>query len=233
MVHALIPAAGLGVRLGEAVKKQFLPLCGLPIIVHTLSVFEGSYAVDDLICMAPQEDLPLFEQMVLTAGFTKIKRVVPGGKTRQDSVGMGVALLEKEGDLSDVVLVHDGVRPFVTPLLIEQVVRKAQESGAAVAAMPVTDSLNRVSGDNVILTGVLRDNLWAMQTPQAFRLEILVRAFQKAVSDRFLGTDEASLVERLGFPVHCVAGLAENIKITTPSDLKLAELILRERRRLS
>ncbi len=233
MVHALIPAAGSGVRFGEAVKKQFLPLCGLPVIVHTLSVFEGSCAVDDLICVAPQEDLPLFEKMILTAGFTKIRMVLSGGTTRQNSVGIGVAFLEKEGDPEDVVLVHDGVRPFVTPLLIEAVVRKAKESGAAVAAMPVTDSVKRLSCDNVILEGISRDSLWAMQTPQAFRLEILIRAFQKAAFDRFSGTDEASLVERLGVPVHCVEGLAENIKITTPSDLKLAEWILRERRRLS
>lgn len=230
MTHALIPAAGRGERFGGRTKKQFLALCGLPVIVHTLTLFQNAPLIDEIVCILPKEDISYFEPFILKNRLTKVKRVIPGGGRRQDSVRAGISLLEEGNDPDDLVLVHDGVRPLAPRLLIERVVRAAQEFGAAVAALPVSDSLKEVSTEGVIKRTLPRENVWAMQTPQVFRLGLLAQAYRRAERDHFLGTDEAALVERLGFPIHCVEGSPENIKITTPWDLKMAEWRLQERR---
>jgi 2-C-methyl-D-erythritol 4-phosphate cytidylyltransferase len=226
MVHAVIPAAGRGERMGGKTKKQFLDLFGFPVIIHTLTVFQKSPVVDDIICVASREDQLLLERLVSDFALTKIKQVIVGGERRQDSVRAAIDLLEKEDRPDDLVLVHDGVRPLVTPELIERVVSGAEKFGAAVAAIPVADSLKEVSADRVIQKSVPRENIWSMQTPQAFRLALLIEAYRKAVQDGFAGTDEAMLVERTGTPIHCIRGSSENIKITTESDFKMAELLL-------
>lgn len=229
MTHAVIPAAGRGERMGSRTKKQFLSLCGLPVIIHTLTVFQKSPLIDEIICVASKEDQSFLERLVSQHALTKVARIVPGGDRRQDSVQAAVGLLEEQRPLDDIVLVHDAVRPLVTLELIEQVISAAQKFGGAVAALPATDSLKEVSADGFIQKSVPREKIWSMQTPQAFRLALLIEAYRSAVRDRFSATDEAMLVERTGAPIHCVQGLSENIKITTPSDLKMAELLLSAR----
>lgn len=230
MTHAVIPAAGRGERMGSRTKKQFLALCGLPVIIHTLAVFQKSPFIDEIICVASKEDHPFLGRLISQHALTKVKRVIPGGDRRQDSVQSAIDLLEEEQrPPDDIVLVHDGVRPLVTLELIEQVVSATQKFGGAVAALPVTDSLKEVSADHFIQKSVAREKIWSMQTPQAFRLALLSEAYREAARDRFSGTDEAMLVERIGAPIRCIQGLSENIKITTPSDLKMAELLLSAR----
>lgn len=229
MTHAVIPAAGRGERMGSKTRKQFLALCGRPVIVHTLSIFQKSPFIDDILCVASKEDHLFLERLIAEHGLTKVRRILPGGERRQDSVQVAIEYLEREGRPDDIVLVHDGVRPLVTPELIERVAREAYKSGGAVAALPVTDSLKEVSADGIIEKSVAREKIWSMQTPQAFRLSLLIEAYRKAAGDGFYGTDEAMLVERIGVPIRCIQGSSENIKITTPSDLKIAELLLSSR----
>lgn len=229
MVYALIPAAGQGRRLPGAVKKQFSMLGRFPLIVHALRTFESASIVDEVCCIAPLEDLSYFEGLPVHYKLTKVRGILPGGKMRQDSVMAGMAFLEKKAQDHDIVVVHDGARPFITVGLIERVVEEAYRWGGAVAALPLTDSLKQVSEDGMIQKSVPREGLWVMQTPQAFRKGILAQAFHEAAQNCFYGTDEASLVARVGGSIRCVEGDPENIKITSALDFKMAERILRAR----
>lgn len=229
MIHAVIPAAGQGKRLGGSVKKQFLNLCDLPVAVHTLAAFQAASLIDEIICVSSNEDLSFFERLVSDHALTKVVKLLPGGERRQDSVWAGLAYLGERHDRKDLVVVHDGVRPLVTPQLIEKVIRAAGAEGSAVAALPVTDSLKEVSSDKMILRSLPRENVWAMQTPQVFRLGILLEAYRRAAQEGFEATDEAMLVEKLGLPIRCVEGEIENMKITLPPDLETAEVLLRAR----
>ena len=228
--HAVIPAAGRGTRMeSDAGKKQFLPLAGKPVIVHTLNAFQDTPAVHRIVCAISSDDTPLFRGILADYNLIKVGQIVRGGERRQDSVHAAVLALEREAHPDDIVLVHDAVRPLVTGALIERVIEAAQRFGGAVAALPVSDSLKMVSPDGIIQKSVSRDGMWTMQTPQAFRLSILIAAYQKTIRSGFHGTDEAALVTHLGFPVHCVEGAADNIKITHPTDLVLAERLLLQR----
>jgi len=231
MIYAVIPAAGQGKRLGGDVKKQFLTLCDLPVAVHTLTAFQNAPLIDEIVCIAPKEDLSYFERLISDHALTKVTKLLPGGERRQDSVWAGLCYLERKGQRDDLVAVHDGVRPLVTAHLIERVIEAAKEEGGAVAALPVADSLKQVSSAKMILRSLPRENVWAMQTPQVFRLEILIEAYRNASQNGLEGTDEAMLVERIGFPIRCVEGSIENIKITTLPDLRMAETLLRARDR--
>ncbi len=226
-VHAIIPAAGHGVRmLNPQTKKPFLPLAGLPILVHTLRVFQETPAVHRIVCVVSEADIPALRRILSDRQLLKVGQIVRGGERRQDSVWAAVSALDGEAKADDIVLVHDAVRPLVKPDLIERVIEAAQRSGAAIAARPVTDSLKVVTDEAVIDRGLSREKLWAAQTPQAFRMSLLVSAYRKAMRDGFLGTDEAALVTHLGLPVRCVKGPADNIKITTPDDLSMAERLM-------
>lgn len=229
MIHAVIPAAGRGTRLGGKIKKQFLALQGLPVAVHTLTAFQDASLIDEIVCITSKEDLSFFERLVSDHSLTKVTKILPGGERRQDSVWAGISYLEEWSDQNDLVVVHDGVRPLVTPQLIERVIEAAKAEGSAVAALRVTDSLKQVSSDKMILRSLPRENVWAMQTPQVFRLGILLEAYRSAAQDGFEATDEAMLVERRGVPIRCVEGSIENIKITLPPDLETAEIFLRAR----
>lgn len=229
MIAALIPAAGRGERFGGDRAKQFLPLAGKPVFIQTLTVFQDSDLIDQIVCVVPKEALSEANQEIRQQGLSKVVSLLPGGAHRQDSVGTAIALLEKTGDPDDIVLVHDGVRPLVSPELISRIVAGVRRFGAVAAALPVTDSLKEVSEEGTIRASLSREKIWAMQTPQGFRLSILAAAYRKGAEDRFLATDEAMLVERLGQTIHCIEGAPENIKITSPSDLALAEFFLRRR----
>lgn len=220
---AIIPAAGLGKRFGA--KKQFLDLSGRPLLVHTLSAFEHAPSVTDVCVAVPEEEIAAVQGMIRPYNLKKVVKVVTGGKERQDSVRLGF----EAAPLSDIVIVHDGVRPLVTPEIIERTIQGAQEFGGCIAALPVKETTKRVGPDSFIIETVDRNPLWSIQTPQAFRWDLFRRAVEKSVKDGFLGTDEAMLVERLGEKVKVVEGSPYNIKVTTPEDLKIAEAFLKMR----
>jgi 2-C-methyl-D-erythritol 4-phosphate cytidylyltransferase len=223
MVAVIIPAAGEGRRFGAGQPKQLTDLCGWPILAHTLSRFDQTVAVDRVVLTVPYGRIKqVREEVVEPYGFTKPCVVIEGGKTRQESVYEGFLALEEDVDL---IVVHDGVRPLVRPSTIESVIAEAREHGAAIAAVPVRDTLKRVR-DGVIQTTLPRDEIWQAQTPQAFLRPILAEAMAAAWREGFQGTDEAALVERTGHPVRVYHGTADNIKITSPEDLVLAEALI-------
>lgn len=224
-VTAIVLAAGSGRRFGE--KKQFSDLAGRPLLIHSLSIFQKSPCIDKVICVAPREDLSRVETLADKYALSKIKKITPGGTERQDSAAVAIFDLEKEHSPNDIVLIHDGARPFVSLALVDALVQKTMIHGAVVAARRITDSLKEVSAEGFIQRSVPRKGLWAMQTPQSFRLPILAEAYRKGMASGVTATDDAMLVEQLGHPILCVEGPAENIKITAASDLKWAELWLR------
>jgi 2-C-methyl-D-erythritol 4-phosphate cytidylyltransferase len=226
MIAAIIPAAGIGKRMGRQTPKPYLPLAGKPILAHTLEVFEKVKEVDEVTLVVRPQELDYCQDKVLSRyTFKKVLRLVPGGKERQDSVYHALKVLQKEDDL-EVILVHDGVRPFITPDQVHRVIDAARRHGAAVLGLPAHDTLKRVDPEGHILQTLERQDIWQIQTPQAFQAPLLWRAFVEAYSRNFYGTDEASLVEELQQPVVVVPGSPLNLKITTPEDLQMAEALL-------
>ncbi len=228
---AIIPSSGLGLRMGFSLlkgdkKKNYLPLLGMPILAHTIAAFEESEHITSIIiAVTPGDETYCLTEIVEKQGFAKVVAVVAGGKERQESVFN--ALNAAKGHF-DVIVIHDGARPLVTKAVIERTVTEAAKTGAAICAVRVKDTIKDVR-DGLVADTVPRDCLWAAQTPQAFRSALLKDAFKRAFEDGFLGTDESSLVERLGIKVSVVQGSHENIKITTPEDLALARFILENR----
>ena len=219
-VVALIPAAGRGKRLGGGVPKQYQDVLGKPLLSHTLECFQQSSDVDAIVLIVHPEDQDTYAARVLEAGeFDKIRDVVDGGEERSDSVRAG---LRATRDEDDIVLVHDGARPLVSAELIERVVRAAAQFGAAIPAIAVKDTVKEVA-DGVVVGTPPRGGLWAAQTPQGFRRALLLEAFDASPQTGSEVTDEASLVERLGAPVHIVEGDGANLKVTTAADLDTVE----------
>ena len=216
-VTAIIVAAGRGQRFGSA--KQFVMLKGLPLVYWSLERFEKHPEVDDIVLVVPAEE----EKETFLKRYKKLKAVVAGGKERQDSVRQGF-LQVKPGD-AEIVLIHDGVRPLVSEGLITRVIRAAREKGAAVPGLMVEDTIKEARAGDVIRTPD-RQSLFRVQTPQGFSYSALKEALDRATQDQFYGTDEATLVERLGGRVGLVEGDPRNIKITNPLDLKVAEALL-------
>jgi 2-C-methyl-D-erythritol 4-phosphate cytidylyltransferase len=223
-VGAIIAAAGFGRRMRTDRPKQLLALNGTPILVHTIRKFDASSRIDYVIVTAPRESVEEVRDLVAAAGFKKSVTVVEGGERRQDSVAMGLKHLQPG---TTIVAVHDGVRPFVTVEEIENVVHQAERNGAAILGVPIVDTVKQAEREFVELT-LTREHLVLAQTPQVFRTELLKEAFEKARSDEYYGTDESSLVERLGHRVAIVRGSERNIKITRPTDLTLARAFLEE-----
>jgi len=223
-VGAIIAAAGFGRRMKTDRPKQLLALNGTPILVHTIRKFDGCPAITYIIVTAARESAEEVTDLVNSAGFKKSVTVIEGGERRQDSVAMGLQQLQPG---TDIVAVHDGVRPFVSIEDIENVVRQAAQSGAAILGVPIVDTVKQAEREFVEST-LTREHLILAQTPQVFRMEILKQAFERAAIDEYYGTDESSLVERLGHPVAIVRGSERNIKITRPSDLTLARAFLAE-----
>ena len=214
----VIPAGGKGRRFGGPRPKQFLPLGGRPLLVHTVLCFERSPLVGRIVVVVPAEQRDAVERMLRRAHCRKVTAVVEGGAERQDSVWNGIEALEP---LPRVVLVHDAVRPMVTGRTIAAVARAALRHGAAAAALPVRDTVKREGPRGFTVETVERAGLWAVQTPQGFRARLLVHAHLAAQAAGAVATDEASLVERLGTAVRLVPGDERNIKVTTPGDLAL------------
>jgi 2-C-methyl-D-erythritol 4-phosphate cytidylyltransferase len=221
---AIIPAGGAGRRMGGDVSKQFLPLAGIPVLVHTLRVFQRSPLIDEIFLVVPEGDIPGVRRDILPVhGLSKVAAVFAGGAERQDSVANALTHVREE---HGIVLVHDAVRPFVTGGMILRVVAAAAEHGAAVVGLPIRDTVKRVSAAGVVEKTQDREGLWLAQTPQAFRREVICAAYEKAARDGIAGTDDASLVEWLGVPVRMIPGDPDNIKMTTPEDLERGEIIV-------
>ena len=224
---AIIPAGGMGKRLKSRVAKQYLELNQLPILVNTLQVFQKAKTIDEVILVLPSGDMVSARKVLIDQyGLNKVTKIVAGGKERQDSVRNGLAAVNNKCDL---ILVHDAVRPFVTEKMIREVVAAAKVAGAASVGVKAKDTIKETGKDNVVTITIPRNNLWITQTPQAFKLQTLKKAYKKAYDEKFYGTDDASLVERMGIKVKMVAGSYDNIKITTPEDLEMARALIRNK----
>ncbi len=223
---ALIPAAGMGKRMGASINKQYLQLDGMPIVARTIAVFEASPLIESIYLVIPADEIPYCREHVVEAcGFRKIAAIIPGGKERQNSVMNGLNAMREHVSDDDVILIHDGVRPLITEDLLRESIRTARLHDGALVAVPVKDTIKTVHG-GVVSGTPPRETLWQAQTPQSFRFGKIFRAHLSAETDGFSGTDDASLVERTGGAVHIIRGDYRNIKITTPEDLILAEAFL-------
>ncbi|MDQ0856771.1 2-C-methyl-D-erythritol 4-phosphate cytidylyltransferase [Bacillus sp. V2I10] len=222
--EVVIPAAGQGKRMNAGKNKQFIELDGIPVIVHTLKVFEHDPQCTGILLVVNPNERDIFAAMADRYEIRKIKGLISGGSERQHSVYNGLKAAS-----SEIVLVHDGARPFIKKHMMTKLVKAASEDGAATVAVPVKDTIKRVLNSEVIET-VERSSLWAVQTPQAFRLSDILTAHEEAMQSGFLGTDDASLIERSGRKVQVIEGDYTNIKLTTPDDLLLAKAILESER---
>lgn len=227
MVTVIFPAAGQGKRMQAGVNKVFLELAGKPILVHTLLKFSRCEAVDKLVVVVAPEEVLFIKRALRGVPGLKPYTVVAGGAERQFSVANGLKVMDPETDL---VLVHDAARPLVSPVTIACVIDEARRSGAAIAAVREKNTVKVVDSNGIVKKTPERAQLWEVQTPQGFKREIIEEAYQKAMQDGTMGTDDASLVERLGVPVKVVTSDYRNIKITTPEDLLIVEAFLREGR---
>jgi 2-C-methyl-D-erythritol 4-phosphate cytidylyltransferase len=233
-VIVIIPAAGLGTRMapptpGKGKSKQFTELNGTPILIHTLRKFIDSPSVTEIYIALRADEMTEFRARLEKETLSKRVELVSGGEHRQQSVAHALDAIS--ASLDDIVLVHDAVRPFVSEDIIEQVIQAAQKYGAAIAGMPAVDTVKQVdrTAEGAVITATIpRERIVMAQTPQGFRYGVLKKAFDDANADGFLGTDEASLLERAGGEVAVVMGSSRNIKITTPSDLELAEFFLKK-----
>jgi len=227
-VSVVIAAGGKGKRMGGRTPKQFFRLGGLPILVRTVAVFDSLREVREIVLVVPADCLQRTASLVRRGGFRNVSAIVPGGRERQASVFNG---LKQCSSRSGIVLIHDAVRPLVGRQTVRSVIRAARRYGAAVAGVPVKDTIKVESRARrgFYSRTLRREELWAVQTPQAFRFPLLWEAHRKAGLSGFIGTDDASLVERTGTPVRIVPGSESNIKITTPDDRKLAEFLIRGR----
>ena len=210
--------------MGKNVPKQFLEISGKPVLVHTLERFESCSSIDDIILTAPAESLEATCELLTTYRIDKVSQVVAGGKERQDTIANALDCVDES---ADIILVQDGVRPFVTVKQIDAVIDATRQYGAAILAAPSVNTIKRVEDGKVVAT-LDRSQLWQVQTPQGFRVSWLREAYEKATETRILVTDDASLVEAAGYPVHIVEGDDRNIKITSPLDLKIAEVLIEE-----
>ena len=227
LVVALVPAAGRGLRMGGSVPKQFLALGGEPLIVQSLRTLQAASVIDRIILAVPSTDIEYCEKEIVSPyRFTKVMKVVAGGAERQDSVRHALAQVPSD---TEIVLIHDAVRPFLTIRMIAEVVAAAKKEGAAIIALPMRDTVKQVRADGMIERTVDRAPLWLAQTPQAFRRDWIETAHGKAHAEGIRATDDAFLVERLGHSVAVVEGSGENIKVTRPEDLVIGEAILASR----
>lgn len=217
-VTALIPAGGSGTRLGTRTPKQFLRLRGVPMLALTVRHFATHPRVAAVVVAAPAREIERTRAMLRPLGRRVPVSVVAGGATRQESVWLALQAAPADTELA---IVHDAVRPFVTPALIDLVLAAAAKAGASICALPIAETVKRVR-DHVVEATIDRTGLWAVQTPQAFRAAVLREAHEKARRDGVVGTDDAMLVERLGQRVVVVPGLEWNVKITSPADLRRA-----------
>jgi 2-C-methyl-D-erythritol 4-phosphate cytidylyltransferase len=230
-VFAILPAAGLGTRMAGPQPKQFLSLDGIPILIHSLRAFAAVNRVKAMYVAVRKTEMERVQAQVAEHGFAERVHVVEGGDSRQESVVHALNALPAEAE--DIVLVHDAVRPLIDTATIERTIDAVAEHGAAIVALPAVDTIKQVerTAHGAIITSTIpREFIVQAQTPQGFRFALLQKAMSEAVEDGFVGTDEASVVERAGFRVAVVHGSQVNLKITQPGDIELAEFYLRQHR---
>jgi 2-C-methyl-D-erythritol 4-phosphate cytidylyltransferase len=219
-VVAIIVAAGEGQRMG-GIEKMFAPINGRPALARVLDTFQRCKKIDSIVVVVSAKNIAACQKLVKDEGWTKVKDVVTGGKRRQDSVAEG---LKRTRD-AEWVVIHDGARPLVTTDLIERGLAAAKATGAAVAAVPVTDTIKEVQDSEIVRSTLPRQNLRAIQTPQVFRRDVIEKAYKNAAGDV---TDDAAFVENSGYQVKLYLGSYANIKITTPDDLAVAEALAKK-----
>ena len=226
---AIIAAAGSGTRMGDGLgtTKQLLTLGGLPVIVRTLKAFEESELIDEIIVVAREDEIEIYDKYKKEYKLNKITAVVAGGETRQDSVLRG---FERISDKSEFVAIHDGARCLISDEDISAVITEAYRRGAATAATRATDTVKRADRNGYITETPKREEMWLVQTPQVFKTEVYRAAAYTAKEEGFITTDDNALAEHVGFQVKLVECSRDNIKITTPSDLIVAEAILKKRK---
>ena len=220
---AVIVAAGRGTRMGMDINKQYMDICGKPMLARTLQVFEDCSCIDEVILVVNSRDIFYCRHNIIERfNFSKVRSLVSGGETRQNSVYNGLCNISNR---CDVVLIHDGARPFIRSEEIISCIDTAYEFGASAIATPVKDTIKLADDEGFIRETLDRSVLWAVQTPQAFLCSLIMAAHRKAMEDGFTGTDDAVLVERMGIKVKLVKGSYNNIKVTTKEDIKLAEIL--------
>jgi 2-C-methyl-D-erythritol 4-phosphate cytidylyltransferase len=224
MTSAIIVAAGKGIRMGQGIEKLFLPVAGRPLVAHTWHRFNACPSIDEIVLVIREEMQEAFAKLAETSRFQKAFRIVVGGKERQDSVWNG---LQAVATSARIVVIQDAARPCTTTQLIEDTITAADEIGAAVAAQRVTDTLKESDGGSLIVRTVDRSRLWAVQTPQTFRVEVIRRALAEVRRQNLQITDDTSACELIGQPVKLVECAAPNPKATSPGDIPFIELLLR------
>ena len=222
---AVIVAAGKGKRMGTEISKQFLPLGGKEILAHTVQKFEKAKNIRHNILVTGADSLQDVQEMAQEYGWEKIVSIVAGGKERHDSVWNGLQQVAAD---TEIILIHDGVRPFVTEDILNISIETALEMGGCVAGVPAKDTIKVCDGENIAIATPDRNVLWQIQTPQTFRKARIVKAYEQAIEDGFVGTDDASFAEHCGYPVKVIMGSYRNIKITTKEDLIIGEAFLKE-----
>ncbi|WP_088036598.1 2-C-methyl-D-erythritol 4-phosphate cytidylyltransferase [Evansella clarkii] len=223
--NVVIPAAGQGKRMRAGKNKQFINIGGIPLLIHTLHVFEEDSLCEGIILAVNKNETEEIKNLLDSYNIKKVIKVVEGGKERQQSVFQGLKAIEG----NPVVLIHDGARPFVQKHVVHKLVNTVTGKGACVTAVPVKDTIKQAAEGKIHKT-IDRSSLWAVQTPQAFRHEEILKAHKQAAEDGFEGTDDASLIEYTGGNVYIIEGDYENIKITTPEDIMFGEAIISKRK---
>ena len=226
MVTAIFPAAGRGSRMKAARNKILLELAGESILVQTLKRFARIDRISKMIIAVSKEEIPIIQNLLESKNFSKPIQIVEGGSERQFSIYNAIKKLSPE---SEIVLIHDAARPLVSTETIERVIDSAIEFGGSIAAVPEKNTIKIATSERFVDKTLPRNLLWEIQTPQAFRREIIEKAYESAISDKFLGTDDSSLVERIGYPVKIVESDSSNIKLTTPDDLLFDKEFIRWR----
>ena len=224
MNGVVIVAAGTGSRMNMGINKQFIKLEGKEIIAYTIEKFYNNSNIEDIVVVVKEDEFEFFKEEILDKYNFKNIKIAYGGKERQDSVYNGLKLLDEK---CDVVLIHDGARPFVSDKIIDKSIEEAKEHKAIVVGVPVKDTIKVIDNDKNIVDTPNRNVLWAVQTPQTFDYNILIDAYKDAFKNKFYGTDDAMLVERIGYKVKMLEGSYNNIKITTQEDLSVGSQILR------
>ena len=223
-VSLVVVAAGKGTRMNMDVNKQYIEVCGIPILARTLSRFDTLNYINEIILVVHSDDILYCKEHIIDAfNFNKIKCLVTGGETRQDSVFNGLKEVSSE---ADVVIIHDGARPFVNEDSIISCIDAAVQYGVSTVAVPVKDTVKYSDSEGFVHSTLDRSRLWSVQTPQAFKYKIIMDSHKQAHKDNFVGTDDTVLAERLGYKTRLVMGSYNNIKITTREDLIFAEAIV-------
>jgi len=224
-IVALIAAAGLGKRMNAKISKPFIPIFGKPILAYTVEKFEQCKFIEKIYLIVNQEERDLCSKdIILKYNFSKVQELIAGGETRQDSVYNGLKILNSD---TDIVVIHDGARPLVEEPLIQDSIKAAQKYGAAIVAIPLKDTIKKSQKDFFINKTLNREEIWRAQTPQTFKYDIILPAYHQAYKDKFFTTDDAAIVEKYGHKVKMIIGSEENIKITTPFDIIIAENFLK------